>query len=93
MWSITELMWPASCKSPPIDAREQLRGAHESFVSMGADALPNGLAMSFSPRARRCAAAETTRATSSPHIIKLGISSRRQLRSTLPDTGRAAVPV
>jgi DNA-binding CsgD family transcriptional regulator len=112
-----------------VDAREQLRDAHEAFVSMGADA--------FAERARRelFATGEKVRSRRddtrdeltpqeeqiarlardgltnpeigarlflSPRTVewhlhkvftKLGIRSRRKLRSALPDTDRAAMPV
>jgi DNA-binding CsgD family transcriptional regulator len=111
-----------------VDAREQLRAAHDAFTAMGAGA--------FAERAARelKATGETVRRRSadsrdeltaqeaqiarlaaeghtnpeigaqlflSPRTVewhlrkvfsKLGITSRRQLRSALPDTGRAAVP-
>jgi DNA-binding CsgD family transcriptional regulator/tetratricopeptide (TPR) repeat protein len=112
-----------------VDAREQLRDAHEAFVSMGADA--------FAERARRelFATGEKVRSRRddtrdeltpqeeqiarlardgltnpeigarlflSPRTVewhlhkvftKLGIRSRRKLRSALPDTDRAPMPV
>jgi DNA-binding CsgD family transcriptional regulator len=110
------------------DAREQLRGAHEAFVSMGAGAFAERarhelLATGEKVRSRR----DDTRDELTPQeeqiarlardgltnpeigaqlflsprtvewhlrkvFTKLGISSRRQLRSTLPDTARTAVP-
>jgi DNA-binding CsgD family transcriptional regulator/tetratricopeptide (TPR) repeat protein len=112
-----------------VDAREQLRDAHEAFVSMGADAFAERarhelLATGEKVRGRR----DDTRDELTPQeeqiarlardgmtnpeigaqlflsprtvewhlrkvFTKLGISSRRQLRSALPDPGRAAVAV
>jgi DNA-binding CsgD family transcriptional regulator len=112
-----------------VDAREQLRDAHEEFVSMGADAFAERarhelLATGEKVRSRR----DDTRDELTPQeeqiarlardgltnseigaqlflsprtvewhlrkvFSKLRISSRRQLRSALPDTGQAAVPV
>jgi DNA-binding CsgD family transcriptional regulator len=111
------------------DAREQLRVAHEAFVSMGADAFAERarhelLATGEKVRSRR----DDTRDELTPQeeqiarlardgltnpeiaaqlflsprtvewhlrkvFSKLEISSRRQLHSALPDTGRAPVPV
>jgi ATP/maltotriose-dependent transcriptional regulator MalT len=112
-----------------VEAREQLREAHEAFASMGAEA--------FAERARRelVATGEKVRKRTvetrdeltsqeaqiarlaaegrtnpeigaqlflSPRTVewhlrkvftKLGVSSRRQLRSALPDAGEAPVPV
>jgi DNA-binding CsgD family transcriptional regulator len=110
------------------DAREQLRIAHETFVSMGAEAFAERarhelLATGEKVRSRR----DDTRDELTPQeeqiarlardgltnpeigaqlflsprtvewhlrkvFSKLEISSRKQLRSALPDTGRAAVP-
>jgi hypothetical protein len=78
MWSITELMWPASCKSPPIDAREQLRGAHESFVSMGADA--------FAERARHELLATGEKVRSRRDDTRDELTPHHQAGDQLPET-------
>ena len=110
-------------------AREQLRGAHDAFVSMGADAFAERarhelLATGEKVRSRR----DDTRNQLTPQeeqiallardgltnpeiaaqlflsprtvewhlrkvFSKLEISSRRQLRTAIPDGGRAALPV
>ena len=111
-----------------VDAREQLRAAHEAFVSMGADAFAGRarrelLATGEKVRSRRSDTRDELTAQEeqiarlardgltnpeigaqlflSPRTVewhlrkvftKLGISSRRQLRSALPDSSRTAVP-
>ena len=49
-----------------VDAREQLRAAHDALASMGADAFAERARHELSQPARRCAAGAMTRATSSP---------------------------
>ena len=111
------------------DAREQLRDAHEAFVSMGADAFAERagrelLATGEKVRSRRADTRDeltpqeeqiarlAREGLTNPEIgaqlflsprtvewhlrkvfTKLGVSSRRELRAALPDTGRTAVPV
>jgi DNA-binding CsgD family transcriptional regulator len=112
-----------------VDARQQLREAHEAFVSMGADAFAQRaghelLATGEKVRSRRSNARDELTPQEqhiarlardgltnpeigaqlflSPRTVewhlrkvfsKLGINSRRELRSALPDTGPLAVTV
>jgi DNA-binding CsgD family transcriptional regulator len=112
-----------------IDAREQLRAAHEAFVSMGADGFAERarhelLATGEKVRSRRHETRDELTPQEeqiarlardgltnpeigaqlflSPRTVewhlrkvfsKLDVSSRRQLRSALPDSSREAVPV
>jgi hypothetical protein len=48
-----------------VDAREQLRAAHDTFSRIGAEGSPNAPVASSRPPARRCASAPWTRANSS----------------------------
>jgi DNA-binding CsgD family transcriptional regulator len=112
-----------------VEAREQLREAHEAFVSMGAEAFAERARrelMATGQKVRKRTAETRDELTSqeaqiallaaegrtnpeigaqlflSPRTVewhlrkvftKLGISSRRQLRSALPDAGETPVPV
>jgi DNA-binding CsgD family transcriptional regulator len=111
------------------DARDQLRDAHEAFVSMGAEAFAerarrellatgekvhsrrSGTRDELTPQEEQIARLARDGLTNpeigaqlflSPRTVewhlrkvftKLEVSSRRQLRSALPDSGQAAAPV